>query len=169
MDRDVMVKITEADVAIKRVAEYYKNSDVYTRECNDLDAYDFFIKEYGEDLRKIIQQGYSYYYRGYYLIACDLRLLMETDIKLVEHYFEFIPELLQASIKQKDPLVICAIGTSNGVIGKNGYHLIESFVEEYNDRIVLTDCPTGDDIRRFNKNTSSDRIKVSNRNIWIWT
>lgn len=170
MARIKPLKVTETELAVEKIAQYYRQSRLYLQESNSSDAYQFFIDTYTEDLRIIISQGFSYQFKGNYLVACDLTKLYEEHPDVAEHFFGIVPQIKQACEEQdRDTLFICAFGPNGDHIGLDGYNLIESFVKMHKEYIILTDCPAGYDMDVFCNYTTAKKVRVTYENAWRWS
>ena len=163
--------IKDTDSAVRKIANYYRKSRLYLDVSNTTDAYDWYIDTYMHDTELIISQGYSYEYRGQYLIACDVPRFYEEHPEEANHYFGIVPAILEAIKRENkdgdNALFICAIGPKGEFMDNNTYDMLETFVAMANC-VVLTDCATGYDINEFHKRTTAKRLNIGGNEYWRW-
>lgn len=168
-----MKLMSERDVekAVKNIADYYRHSRLYTYLANADDAYQFYIDQYTEDTRLIIQQGFSYYERNEYLVALRLDVFEEQHPDEFHHYFDPILHVIEPVIRREpsDVLFICAAGPSKGFFTRDTYRLVNEFIKKYNRQYtVLTDCAVEIDFEKFPDYTGSQLIRVAGREYFRW-
>lgn len=161
----------DVDDAIKQIAEYYKDSRLYTHLFNTEDVYQKYIDEYTEDTKLIVEQGMSYKLKKEYLIALQLDVFEQEHPEAFHHYFDCIYSSMEPTLRREvAPVIfICAAGPSKPFFNGTTYKLVKEFVEEYNkDYTILTDCLTEVDFSNFARYTGSSLITCAGREYFRW-
>lgn len=163
--------IKDVDKAMKNIANYYRNSRLYTYLLNTEDAYQAYIDAYTEDTKLLVEQGHSYWLKNEFLIGVRLDVFAEEHPEAFHHYFDCIYSAMQASIDKEpnDVIFICAIGPSKDCFTADTYKLVKEFVDKYSEQYtVLTDCPVEIDFKNFPKYTGSSLIRLAGREYFRW-
>lgn len=168
-----MKRIVDADVeqAVKQIANYYRNSRLYTSLFNTDDAYGPYIRELSEDTRLIVQQGHSYRLKDEFVIGIRLEQFEQEHPEAYHHYFDCIASYLKPVINREpeDVIFICALGPSEQFCTKDTYKLIKEFVDEYGKQYtIITDCPVDIDFQNFAEITGSRKILIAGMEYFRW-
>lgn len=170
-----LTKLTVHDyeVAIDRIANYYRQTKLYLSLCNSNDAYDYFIKEYGDDIKTMISLGHSYKYRNNYLVAADMRELKEKHLELYKHFFGVAPALLQRLNTESSPVMfINSFGPDKENMTNTSYAMIRKFVKMYVKKgyVVLSDCTAGIDVESntFAYETHAVELNLYGNKFYRW-
>lgn len=157
------LKPNEVQKALDRIANYYRNDPLFVQYANAEDAYDYYIKMYGPSIEKLIGYGMSFSYKNNYLIAFDFKEVMKQDSALIDYLFKIVPGLIPFVEREPEDVIwIFAFGPESEVIGKNGYKLLNAFINEYdNDYVILTDCMESRDVDTFKRSTSMHKILLN--------
>lgn len=154
-------KMTKDDVekAMRAIANYYRDADLFLYASNTTDAYDYYVNEFTKDTEIIVEQGYSYKFKNNYVIAMDMKKLFEEYPEVCEHYFRCGTGIYETVKRERDDcLFICALGPDGGSMTRNSIKAIKMFLKLYeDDYAILTDCPTGYDSKMFEKWTGMSR------------
>lgn len=165
------MSVKQVDKAIGNISSYYRNSRLYTYLSNRADAKDWYIQEYTDDTRIIVEQGFSCFNKNEYLIALRLEVLQESHPDVFEHYFSCIWDVLKPVVDREssDVLFICAVGPSLDHFTSDTYKLVNQFVEKYGgEYCIITDCPVEIDFKDFARCTGSSLIRIAGREYFRW-
>lgn len=167
--RIVRLSVSDTEKALEQIANYYRHSALYTYLSNQTDSYKWYKDEYRHDTELIISQGYSYSYKGNYLIALDMHQFEEEHPDEFRHYFGCIPGLISFIGKERNcALFVCAFGPKGEYIDSNGYALINEFVRCNNDKVIITDCMTDADVKTFGKCTKGRLMIIDGQEYFRW-
>lgn len=169
----VRLSAGDAENAIKRIANYYRQTKLYLSLCNSNDAYDFFIKEYSDDIKKMISMGHSYKYRNNYLIAADMNELKDNYPELYSHFFGMAPGLIsRLNIESKKVMFINSFGPDKEHMTATSYEMIREFVQMYTKKgyIVMSDCTAGVDVESsaFTYETHATELNLNGNRFYRW-
>lgn len=165
----MIVKMKQKDVesAIERIAEYYKDSALYTAVSNNTNAKQFYIDEYSKDTELMVEQGFSYKGYGNYIIAIDPIKFKEDYPEQYEHYFGIVPVLdavFEKDSKRGKYLFLPAFGPKNGTMDKSSHKLINEFLAKHKSYDVFTDFTNNIDTAILSKYTDLSEYMVNGVN-----
>lgn len=166
------ITMSDLDMAIDRIANYYRQARLYLSLCNSSDAYDFIVKYFTEDYKVMIGCQYCYKYKGNYLFATDLAKFNENHPEVFTHFYGCIPNMLEYVKREKKPVMfINSIGPAGESMDLNTYKLVREFVQKYKkDFVILTDCTAGIDqaTDTFEKSTGCRKMDINSNVFYRW-
>lgn len=173
-DKVTTLSVSDLDNAVRAIANYYRSTKLYLSLSNATDAYDYFIREYRDDIKQMITNdyGYCYKYKKNYLIATDMQKLSEESPELFHHFYGVAPGLIARIKHERKPVMfINSIGPEGNTMDTNTYKLVNEFVSMYNDDyVVLSDCTAGIDAETdsFEKATGCRRCDINGNVFYRW-
>lgn len=171
-DKVEKMTMSDLDDAMDRIADYYKHAKLFLEASNAVDAYDYIVSEFREDISAMIRFGYCYKYRGNYLIAVDLDDFEVEYPEEYQHCLGYVPQFSRYIKREnKDIMYIAFFGTDKVSMNNDSYHLINQFVNKYiKDYVLLSDCTAGIDIETtmFEKHTGCRRLNLNGNVFYRW-
>lgn len=166
------ITMSDLEVAVDRIANYYRKTRLYLSLCNSSDAYDYIVKNYTQDFKVMIETQYCYKYKGNYLFATDLKEFNKDYPDVFIHFYGCIPNMLAYVKREKKPVMfINSIGPDGESMTIDTYKLIREFVQKYKkDFVILTDCTAGIDqaTNTFEKSTGCRKMDINSNVFYRW-
>lgn len=166
------ITMSDLEVAVDRIANYYRQTRLYLSLCNSSDAYDYIVKNYTQDFKVMIETQHCYKYKGNYLFATDLKEFNKDYPDVFIHFYGCIPNMLAYVKRERKPVMfINSIGPDGESMTINTYKLIREFVQKYKkDFVILTDCTAGIDqaTNTFEKSTGCRKMDISSNVFYRW-
>lgn len=166
------ITMSDLEVAVDRIANYYRQTRLYLSLCNSSDAYDYIVKNYTQDFKVMIETQYCYKYEGNYLFATDLKEFNKDYPDVFIHFYGCIPNMLAYVKREKKPVMfINSIGPDGESMTIDTYKLIREFVQKYKkDFVILTDCTAGIDqaTNTFEKSTGCRKMDINSNVFYRW-
>lgn len=166
------ITMSDLEVAVDRIANYYRQTRLYLSLCNSSDAYDYIVKNYTQDFKVMIETQYCYKYKGNYLFATDLKGFNKDYPDVFIHFYGCIPNMLAYVKREKKPVMfINSIGPDGESMTIDTYKLIREFVQKYKkDFVILTDCTAGIDqaTNTFEKSTGCRKMNINSNVFYRW-
>lgn len=168
-------RMTNDDVeqAVDQIARYYRQTRLYLSLCPGNDAYEFFKKEYTEDIRVMVNRGHCYKYKGNYVIATDIDDFFKEFPSVANHFYGVIPHIVKKiEVEKSNVIYINSIGPSTDTCNEDTYKLIREFVKiDFGEKCVfLSDATAGIDTETstFATKTGCRKLTASGEVYYRW-
>lgn len=161
-----------ADKVVKAVSEYYRDCPMYLYLANSMDAKNWINDNIGQNIKDIINLGYSYESAGNYIVACNVNELQEQNPKLYEETFSMYSSTIKfIQREQKTVIFICMIVPSKGFVDAKFIKPLNEFIKMYNkeNTVILTDAiPHDEDADTFKKMSGATEYMVDGVLMYRW-